>query len=352
MIQSFAAGWSRPENAPQWMNYVTVISDLDPKFIDPYDLAIMAVGEKGGRPDMVFEIVKRAVQNNPHHYLIPYNAAFYAFHETGDIPTAKFYNRLAQKDPNAPEYIPRQYAFFEKEQGRYRLAFETYLRNYLEVLARGSDYMGDVQALIYHTNLSRAIDHWMSNVIQSEVKKYYEEHGEYPTVEQLDRGGRFAGVELPDWPMIYGLLEAIKQGTYELPGNPAVFNAVVTDILRNSVKKWDHLPQGPYSTVPPYYRGYVVWPEYDKLMSENRIVLSRAEAMFRTWQMIKSIEERAKAWSGEHGGQTPPDLASFAPDLAGQNDPFGGRWTWDPASGRAGTTSFKDLTAEDIPKVF
>src|SRR5205809_484826 len=47
MIQTFAAAYTVPECAPVLLKYFNAITDLAPRFVGPYNLGILGVGEEG-----------------------------------------------------------------------------------------------------------------------------------------------------------------------------------------------------------------------------------------------------------------------------------------------------------------
>ncbi len=344
MIQSFAAGWSRPENADQMMNYLKVITDLDPNFEEVYSFAIMAVGEKGDRYDLVKEVVETGYMNNPSQHRTPYEGAYHAYWQRDDARQAKFYIRLALHDHQVPDFVKRWIPYFDAQDGRYRAAYEFALRNYLTMLAQRPERAEeDVNLLNTRNNLMRVVDEWIRSVIEPQAQAWHERTGEWPTVEQLDEAGAFAGNELPDYAMINAVIHAIMDGTV---------NSVAPDELealtRNSIRTWDRLPPSPYAYVPPYHQGYLIWPDSPL---ESGIVISRAEAVNQIWHMLNFIHEGVRTYR-EQNPSMPERLEDFMPQFAEMKDPFGGSFTWDPVQGRAATTTFPDLKPEDIPHLY
>ena len=260
MIQSFAAGWSRPENAEHMMHYFNVITDLDPRFEDVYSLAIMAVGEKAGRHDLVEQVVRKGIVKNPSRYRIPFEGAFYTYFTKNDSKLARLYVRMAEKDPDAPAYLSRWDSYFNLKEGRYLAAYENYVRNYINLVARrsdrGSQAEADVEEEVLLKNLTRAMDLWITSQIEPIVRAGHERTGQWPDIDELDRTGAFAGLQAPDFPMLFKVLQEIRSGAIARPSGQEV-----EQLMASALKTWDRLPPSHFEVFEPVYRGYVVWPD-------------------------------------------------------------------------------------------
>lgn len=362
MIQSFAAGWTTSENVNQMMQYFEVISDLDPHFVETYSLAMMAVTDKAKRFDYMDRIVEKEFQNNPGEYRIPYEAAYNAYWEDNNPELAKYYTRLALFDPAAPIYVQRYIPFFDMKEGRFRAAYDYSLRHYLDAIiassgTEASNQIDEHNISLFRLNLFRAADGWIRSVIEPVAIKYHNEHGAWPKIEDLDQAGAFAGVDLPDFGMVFGVTENIRAGNMKMnPGD-------VDKFIQISVKKWDRLPPSPYSFLKQSMPGYVVWPDSTILRSTSKkvesksklemfeLIVSRGEAMIELRRILGFIETQAMEYKAEHQGRAPEKFEDFAPQFVTQHDPFGGNYQWDPKTEKASCTGLPGFTQNAAPIV-
>lgn len=361
MIQSYAAGWTTPENVNQMMQYFRVISDLDPHFVETYSLAMMAVTDKAKRFDYMDEIVQKEFQNNPGQFRIPFEAAYNAFWEDNDVEMAKYYTRLALFDPEAPIYVQRFIPFFNMKEGRFRAAYEYSLRHYLEAIIAASgpeagNKIDQHNINLFRLNMFRACDGWIRSVIEPVVRKYHDEHGKWPSIEELDDAGAFAGAELPDFGMIYAITENIRAASDKSGIKPGD----IDKIIEMSVKKWERLPPSPYSFLKQSMPGYIVWPDCTILRSTSNkvdpnnkfeLIVSRGEALLELKRIFGHIESQAESYKAENNGKVPQTFEDFAPQFIKDKDPFGGNYVWDPKTQTASCTGLPGFTKAAAPIV-
>ena len=145
MIQSFAAGYTRPENAEQMMGYFRVISDLDPHFQHAYSFSMLSVGEEGKRDDLAREIVDKYIEANPHRYEIPKEGAYHAQQFMKDPRTAVYYIDMAALDPNCPLFVIRWRPVILAGAGHYRIAYESKLINTIRQAAEQNSQIFDIE---------------------------------------------------------------------------------------------------------------------------------------------------------------------------------------------------------------
>ncbi|HPK03183.1 MAG TPA: hypothetical protein PLS90_12075 [Candidatus Sumerlaeota bacterium] len=339
MIQVFAASWTTPDSPETMKHYFDIITDLNPYNTDVYKFAILAVGEEHKRHDMVKEIVNKGIQHNPLDYHIPYEGASYAFMSMEDLDQAKLYVRMAKLDPNYPDFIDRWEGYFDIRQGRYEAAYSKFFREYIEAILADNPQLFD----ILRTQLNRAMDEWFKSVIREAAVAWHDRTGLWSSVDELNAAGAFQGVRLPDVQFVRGALQtAIEhdQGSGPLP--PEQMDALID----RGVKTFDFLPLAPYDFIDPRYQGYVIWPYYYEDNPE-RFVLAEIKAAQTMGLLASSVESRIQAYRDAHRGQCPPTLEALLGEEAAlfteHRDPFGGQWTWDPATCQLGSTSFPSL---------
>ena len=354
MIQCFAGAWSSQDNVDQMKSYCNIITDLDPRFTDVYKFAIMAIGEEGKHQagfskdpkaikridPMVVDIIDKAIRCYPNNYEIPYQGAFYAFWGMNDPVLAKYYVKMAKKDPNYPDFIDRWEGFFDMKQGRYQAAYEKFMADYVHaVQAKNKDLYP-----ILRVQLIRAVNAWFIDAILQKANEWKKTHNEYPTVEQLDQAGAFRDVALPNWRIINPILDKLISGEISSDFSDDELNQF---ILR-AIQKADRLPPGPYDFVAPEYPGFVIWrtakPE------SKTFVLSKIECLYEVKKLIDATKEKAETYKSQHG-KYPPDLVTIDPILGTQKDPFDGKWIWDPVKGTLSSETYPFLTITRLPSI-
>ncbi len=347
MIQVFAAGWTTEDSPKQMKHYFDIVTDLNPRFVDAYSFAIMAVGEEHRQTEMVQDIVAKAVRNNPFRYEIPYEGAFYANWKIEDAQLAEFYARLAVMDPNVPNYVRRWIQFFELKQGKYRVAFEKYLSDYLRDIAANNHQLYG----IHNAHLNRAINDWFKDELRQRAIEWKDERGVYPTVDELNAGGRFLEVELPDVVYIRNLINA----SIEHGGRVLTDENIMNHLNRALRDDWVVLPPGPYEFQEPSFPGFVVWPYWDE--DNEFFAISSAEAVDRMKYVANNAITDAEAYQEARGGQCPSEFSEFitAPELleffTEYVDPFGGNWSWDAENCEIVSSSFPNITTMTVPAI-
>src|SRR5215471_4692545 len=91
-------------------DYLDLITQLDPKFTQPYWFAAFAVGAEMNRPDLASRVIERGLAANQDSWYLPFIAGVnqYLFAHN-DLEAAKYYRRAA-KYPDAPAWLEGQAA--------------------------------------------------------------------------------------------------------------------------------------------------------------------------------------------------------------------------------------------------
>jgi tetratricopeptide (TPR) repeat protein len=104
-----------------------IIAELDPRYLDPYEMgAIIAVYEARD-PYMAFKILDRGLEKNPDQWIFPYEAGHYAQMVLKDYELARKYYKITMGIPNAPPIAKRLYANAAFKGMDYRTAWESWL---------------------------------------------------------------------------------------------------------------------------------------------------------------------------------------------------------------------------------
>lgn len=89
-------------------DYLDLITQLDPHFLQAYWFSAFAVGAEQKRPDLAAKIIERGLKFNQDDWYLPFIAGVnqYLFAHNG-MTAAKYY-RMAAKFPDAPDWLERQ----------------------------------------------------------------------------------------------------------------------------------------------------------------------------------------------------------------------------------------------------
>lgn len=364
MIQVFAAAWSSADNPVQIYNYSNVITDLDPRFSDPYSFAIMGIGEEArtaakmaesrkdktdpfGTPFLsvkeldkyVQSVISKALVHNPGQYKVPYDGAFFAYWNLNDASTAKYYVRMAKQDPNYPDYIDRWEGYFDLKQGRYMAAFEKYMVDYVNTIRQKNKDLYSINRM----QLNRTLNTWLIDSIRQRAEEWKKSHGgKLPTVDELRQAGTFKDFEYPDVQMVNQLITGLFQGQIDLNFGDADVQA----FAKKSIRKWNDLPPGPYDFIDPKYRGYVIWPTMEG--DEDRFVLPTLEAMHWTKRFVLNATQDAAQIKAKEGKY--PDQ-KYIEQFITTTDPFGKPWTYDATKGVVTSVSVPDIDKLELPEM-
>jgi tetratricopeptide (TPR) repeat protein len=107
-----------------------VIAELDPLFIDPYEIGALIAVADGGDPDTAFSILDRGLAKNPDQWLFPYEAGHLAQLSLKDYELARRYYQKVMDIPGSPEIAKRLYANAAYKEMNYELAWESWMEVY------------------------------------------------------------------------------------------------------------------------------------------------------------------------------------------------------------------------------
>jgi tetratricopeptide (TPR) repeat protein len=99
-----------PDKFDRFEHIFSVISDLDPGWIDPYETAaVIALYEAGDVP-LALKMFDLGAAKNPDKWIFPYQAGHYAQRYLKDYDLAKSYYQKAMNLPGAPAITKRLFA--------------------------------------------------------------------------------------------------------------------------------------------------------------------------------------------------------------------------------------------------
>lgn len=108
----------------------SIIAELDPRYLDPYQIGAMIAVYDAGDYEAAFSILDLGLKNNPKEWLFPWQAGHYAQMNLKDYSLAQKYYRKAMEVEDAPEMARRLFANAVFKTGDYQEAWNNWMDIY------------------------------------------------------------------------------------------------------------------------------------------------------------------------------------------------------------------------------
>jgi len=100
--------------------YKDVITELDPRYLDPYLIGSMIMTTEAQQPEMALRLLDKGIERNPDQWILPFEAGFTCYQTLKDYPRAARYFDVAQAVPGAPPIVQRFKAEMTRRAGDIR----------------------------------------------------------------------------------------------------------------------------------------------------------------------------------------------------------------------------------------
>jgi tetratricopeptide (TPR) repeat protein len=90
--------------------YGRVISELDPRYLDPYLLGALIMTAEAREPDMALALLDKGIERNPDVWLLAFEAGFICYNDLRDYGRAAAYFEKALRVPDVHPLVRRLYA--------------------------------------------------------------------------------------------------------------------------------------------------------------------------------------------------------------------------------------------------
>jgi tetratricopeptide (TPR) repeat protein len=168
-------------SVPQRFQYLThvfsIISELDPKYLDPYQVGALIAIYDAKKFDTAIEILNQGLKKNPEQWIFPWQAGHYAQMILKDFNLAKKYYKMAMEIQGSPPITKRLYSNAIYELGDYKTAW----KNWLEIYKNADDERVKKIASNHLYRTKAAMD---IQKIEKALKEYKDKFGQFP--EKLD----------------------------------------------------------------------------------------------------------------------------------------------------------------------
>ena len=170
--------------------YSNVISELDPRYIDPYLVGAMIMSIEAGDHEMALRLLDKGIAANPDEWILAFDAGFICYDVLGDYARASAYFEKAMRSPDVAPVVRRLHAEMYNKMGDKRSS----LSYWQEVLATAqSDYVRDVATMHVH-DLAIEVD---LEALRAALMSWKEKNGtNAPGLAMLVRSGLIQRVPL------------------------------------------------------------------------------------------------------------------------------------------------------------
>ncbi len=177
----------------------SIISELDPRFSDPYEVGAMIAVQEARDPQAAFRILDRGHEKNPDLWIFSFQAGHIAMMKLRDFELAEKYFEMCMKIPGSPEFVPRLRANAIFRKGDLQTSWETWL----DIYRTAPDERTRKIASNHLYNVKSTID---IGEIGKALTAFRERYGRWPgDLETLVRTGFLARVpkDLDDEDYVY-----------------------------------------------------------------------------------------------------------------------------------------------------
>lgn len=157
----------------------SIISELDPSYLDPYEVGALIAVYEAKDVDMAFKILDLGLKNNPGQWIFPFQAGHYAQMFLQDFGLARAYYEKTQSIEGAPSQTERLAANAAFKMMDYDTAWQDWLDIYQT--ATDERIIKIAANHLYNVKASRDIQ-----LIKDAINLYSEKFGRRPfNLEQL-----------------------------------------------------------------------------------------------------------------------------------------------------------------------
>ncbi|MFB0566137.1 MAG: tetratricopeptide repeat protein [Candidatus Aminicenantaceae bacterium] len=161
----------------------SIISELDPHYLDPYEVGAVIALYEAKNPDLSLQILDSGLAKNPQQWIFPFEAGHYAQLVIKDYKLAQHHYRRAMEIDGSPPIAKRLYA-----NAAFKVMdFQTSWRTWLEILQTTKDERIKKIASNHLYQVKAAID---IDIITNAIQKFRERYQRNPIeLSHLVRAG-------------------------------------------------------------------------------------------------------------------------------------------------------------------
>jgi tetratricopeptide (TPR) repeat protein len=104
--------------------YKDVITELDPRYLDPYLIGAMIMNAEAHQPEMALRLLDKGIEKNPDQWILPFDAGFLCYQTLKDYGRAATYFDAALAIPGVPPIVQRFKADMARRGGDIRASLQ------------------------------------------------------------------------------------------------------------------------------------------------------------------------------------------------------------------------------------
>jgi tetratricopeptide (TPR) repeat protein len=168
--------------------YGRVISELDPRYLDPYLVGALIMTVEAREPEMGLRLLDKGIARNPGQWILAFEAGFICYNDLHDYSRAAGYFEEALRAPDVHPLVRRFYAEMHNRSGDKRAS----LREWAEIHDTTDDeYVRNVAWKHVH-DLKVAVD---LEDLRGGLQRFRESHGRWPRrLAELAKSGTLGTV--------------------------------------------------------------------------------------------------------------------------------------------------------------
>ncbi|MBI5155083.1 hypothetical protein HZA57_07585 [Candidatus Poribacteria bacterium] len=176
-IQMFGASWKTPDDSTEPIyEFFDTITELDPHFVDVYELGNLVIADSRGDFDLGLKLVRKGIRKNPGAWRLPYLGIYTALWGMQEPSRAREFLRYLHRIKDAPEHILRLEEYIERQSGRFRAAYDINIGYYLRYVDNGME----VEQNISKMRFQAIMDSWNRLELARAASEYFKVRKEHP----------------------------------------------------------------------------------------------------------------------------------------------------------------------------
>ncbi len=126
----YYSDYSIPDRFKYLDHIFSIISDLDPRYRDPYEIGALIAAAEAQDIHLALKILDRGLEKNPNQWIFPFEAGSFAQMSAKDFSLARAYYKKAMDIKGSPDLIKRLYANAAFKTMDFKTSWETWLEVY------------------------------------------------------------------------------------------------------------------------------------------------------------------------------------------------------------------------------
>jgi len=169
----YYGNYAIPDRFKYLEHIFSIISELDPKYVDPYEVGALIAVYEAGDPNLAYKILDMGLEKNPDMWIFPFQAGHIAQMQK-DFEVAREYYRKAMEIPGAPPIVKRLYAHAAYRTMDYQEAWEMWKEVYETAQ---EDWVKEIA----YNHLYRVKSTVDTTALTALVNKFREKYGRLPS---------------------------------------------------------------------------------------------------------------------------------------------------------------------------